>query len=333
MDLRQLRYFVAAADAGSLMKASKRLHVAQPALSVHLSNLEIELGVALVTRGQKGITLTEDGAILYERAISLLREYKEMVMLLKGRKQKPQGLVSIGLPSTLPAAVVTPLFRAVRDELPEVRLYIAEGSSALVYDWLHEGNVDLAVLYSLPDNGYLELTPLYMEDFCLVSAPQTAGGSGEIDFDSIFSYPIATGCGSTAWRKILDNIAAQHGKRLDVAIETESWSALRALALSGDCFSLMPRLCILQDVIEGRLVARKIVNPDIRACMSVATLSNKAMSLAARNVKEIIVEVFRLVAHELHLPSSAPPAAHLMHVAPSTLFPLPPVTRTEKTAH
>ena len=73
MEIRHLRYFVAMAETGSLMKASERLHVAQPALSVHLANLEAELGTTLVTRSNRGVELTPDGQFLYERAVALLK--------------------------------------------------------------------------------------------------------------------------------------------------------------------------------------------------------------------------------------------------------------------
>jgi hypothetical protein len=54
MDIRHMRYFVGVADAGSMIKASERLHVAQPSLSVHITNLEIELGVKLMQRSNRG---------------------------------------------------------------------------------------------------------------------------------------------------------------------------------------------------------------------------------------------------------------------------------------
>ena len=135
MELRHLRYFVGIVEAGSLTKASKQLHVAQPALSVHLSNLEVELGVKLVVRSNRGIELTEDGALLYERAQVMLRYHDEALSTLKRRHHSPKGSVSIGLPSTLPDMIAAQLYKLCREELPEVRLYIADtlGEMALWY--------------------------------------------------------------------------------------------------------------------------------------------------------------------------------------------------------
>ena len=73
MDLRQLRYFVGIVQAGSLSRAADQLHVAQSAISHHLASLESELGRQLVTRGPKGILLTEAGGVLYRHAEAILR--------------------------------------------------------------------------------------------------------------------------------------------------------------------------------------------------------------------------------------------------------------------
>ena len=73
MDLRQLRYFVGIVQAGSLSRAADQLHVAQSAISHHLASLESEVGRQLVTRGPKGILLTEAGGVLYRHAEAILR--------------------------------------------------------------------------------------------------------------------------------------------------------------------------------------------------------------------------------------------------------------------
>ncbi|MBC7286228.1 LysR family transcriptional regulator, partial [Hoeflea sp.] len=72
MDLRQLRYFQAIAETGSISAASQRLNVAQPALSLHLRNMEEHLGTRLVLRGPRGVQLTEAGEMLRARARRLL---------------------------------------------------------------------------------------------------------------------------------------------------------------------------------------------------------------------------------------------------------------------
>ena len=73
MELRQLEYFCAIADAGSINEAARRLHLSQPPLSYQLRQLEEELKVTLFQRTRRGVELTEAGRLLYDRASDLLR--------------------------------------------------------------------------------------------------------------------------------------------------------------------------------------------------------------------------------------------------------------------
>ncbi|MDD6693206.1 MAG: LysR family transcriptional regulator, partial [Olsenella sp.] len=68
MNLKQLEYFVAIAEEHQITAAARRLHISQPPLSYELSQLERELGVLLVTREARGVSLTDAGRVLYKRA-------------------------------------------------------------------------------------------------------------------------------------------------------------------------------------------------------------------------------------------------------------------------
>src|ERR1700691_6573267 len=96
MDLRQLRYFVGIVQAGSLSRAADQLHVAQSAISRHLASLESEVGRQLVTRGPKGILLTEAGGVLYRHAEAILRQVEFGKQDAVSAPKVPAGSVAIG---------------------------------------------------------------------------------------------------------------------------------------------------------------------------------------------------------------------------------------------
>src|SRR5208282_4287764 len=114
MDLRQLRYFVGIVQAGSLSRAADRLHVAQSAISHHLSSLEAELERQLVTRGPKGILLTEAGSVLYRHAEAILRHVEFAKQDAMSALNVPSGRVSIGFPVALASILAPELFVRVR---------------------------------------------------------------------------------------------------------------------------------------------------------------------------------------------------------------------------
>src|SRR5690606_20627663 len=97
MELRQLRYFVAASEAGSLLKASGRLHVAQPALGQQITALENELGARLLDRSSRGVTLTEAGKVFLEHARIVLADVEKARMAVRESTTAPSGEVALGL--------------------------------------------------------------------------------------------------------------------------------------------------------------------------------------------------------------------------------------------
>jgi LysR family transcriptional regulator, nitrogen assimilation regulatory protein len=327
MDIRHLRYFVGVADSGSLMKASERLHIAQPSLSVHLNNLEIELGVKLMQRSNRGVELTAEGQVLYDRATSLLRQYRETVESVKNLRARPSGTVSLGLPSSCSFILGAELYRRVRSELPDVTLYIADASTAMLYEWLVDGRVDFSILFSLPDDANLDCIPLQVEEFCLISRPDRTDESETIDFDRIFDRPLVVSCQSTTWRKILDDVAARHGKQFATPIETESISALKAIALAGEASGLVPLSSVRAEVERGLLRAQRLINPDIRGMLALVSLRSTQLNPTRRAIRDLVTEVVRnsnAWSADGNTPNSVTP---ILRTVPSAVLPSPTLKR------
>ena len=95
MDLRQLRYFVAIAETGNVRQAAERVRVAQSALSRHVRALEAELGVRLLDRHARGVSLTGAGERLNLRAVEILRRVDEMRAEIIAEGELPAGAVSV----------------------------------------------------------------------------------------------------------------------------------------------------------------------------------------------------------------------------------------------
>jgi len=147
MDIRILRYFLAVAEEGNITKAAARLHVSQPALSTQLAALEEELGHKLLERSARGITLTEKGITLRQRADDLVDLAERVEAEIKSSDTgEIVGTVSIG-------AGETPAFRFVAraaDELhrrnPKLCFSVSSGNGEDIVAHLREGTFDLGVL-------------------------------------------------------------------------------------------------------------------------------------------------------------------------------------------
>lgn len=146
LDLKQLRYFVAMVDAGSLSAAAAVLHVAQPALSHHLKNLETSLGKTLLRREARGIAPTPEGELLYRHAAGILRQTETLELMLRRTGDQLEGRVALGLPKTASALLSVPLFERARAIYPALALELVDGHSRELGRALLEGRLDLALL-------------------------------------------------------------------------------------------------------------------------------------------------------------------------------------------
>ena len=99
MDIRQMRYFVACVDAGSLSKAALALSISQPSLSQQIAEMESDLGVPLLVRSYSGVAPTEAGVTLYRHAQSIIRQIAQMRGDVKRGEHALSGQVAVGLPT------------------------------------------------------------------------------------------------------------------------------------------------------------------------------------------------------------------------------------------
>jgi DNA-binding transcriptional LysR family regulator len=159
--LRQLAYFVAVAEAGTLAGASATLHVSASALSLALDELERALDAQLtVRRRAHGIRLTPAGQETLRRARRLLREADELADAAGGDPGEVAGTVRVGCYTTLAPGLLPATIGRFTTRHPRARVEFVEGSQDVLQRGLLDGELDVAVLYDHRLDPVLELTPL-----------------------------------------------------------------------------------------------------------------------------------------------------------------------------
>ena len=147
MDLRILRYFLAVADEGNITRAAERLHVSQPALSTQLAALEDELGHKLLERSARGITLTEKGLALRQRADDLVDLAERVEAEIKASDtDEIVGTVSIGAGETPAFRFVARAAEELHRKNPKLCFSVSSGNGEDIVAHLREGTFDLGVL-------------------------------------------------------------------------------------------------------------------------------------------------------------------------------------------
>ena len=144
-ELRQLRSFVAVAEAGSFTRAAAGLHIAQQSLSQQMRTLELQLGVTLFERSARGTTLTGVGEVLLREARPVLAQADRAVEAVRRAARGEQGELRVGFLSSVANFVMPPLVRAFRDRHPGIALHTEELAIATLVAGLREGRLDAAL--------------------------------------------------------------------------------------------------------------------------------------------------------------------------------------------
>src|SRR5580658_8095401 len=122
MQYRQLRYYVKIVEAGSFSRAAALIHVAQPALSLQISELEDYLGVSLLQRSVRGVRPTVAGELFYREATAVLKHLEQIPGVVRSSKGVAQGVVALGLTSLLGADLVGKFVESCHEALQNVSL-------------------------------------------------------------------------------------------------------------------------------------------------------------------------------------------------------------------
>ena len=146
MELRQLRYLVALADEQHFTRAAAREHIAQPALSQQIRRLEQEVGLALVERTTRRVTVTEAGKTLVARARRILSEVDAANAEMQALAGVRTGHVSVGTMHTMGPVDVSLALAVFHERHPAVELTVREQSSEELAEMLRDDVLDLAFL-------------------------------------------------------------------------------------------------------------------------------------------------------------------------------------------
>lgn len=146
MELRVLRYFIAVANEQNISAAAKQLHLSQPTLSRQLQDLELELGTTLFVRGNRRITLTEEGIYLFNKAKEIVELTDKTESNLKGTKEEIGGEVYIGGGETKAMQFIAKTFKELLESHSNIRFHLYSGNADDITDKLDSGLLDFGIV-------------------------------------------------------------------------------------------------------------------------------------------------------------------------------------------
>lgn len=263
INFRQLAYFIKVVEAGNMTAAAELLKVAQPALGVQIRQLETELGVDLLVRHSRGVTPTQAGELLFQRARRILDEVEATQRELQAINAQTTDHVVLGMPPSIMMLLGPDILLDARRDMPNVSLSLVEERSAVLLDAMAKGHIDLLFGWNVADRADLQRTALLEEDLLLVTTPDLAGGIGPVSFAEALRHDLVIAGERGVIRNIVQSEARRLGLSLKLAFEVHSISSMKSLIGRASAATIMPYSLAPQEINAGTLVARRIERPAI----------------------------------------------------------------------
>ena len=165
--IKQLRYFVALEKHKHFGNAAKACFVSQSAFSVAIKELESQLGAQLVDRTNKSVTVTRTGREIASHARLCLRDIEHLTELARSNQSPLTGRLNLGIIPTIAPFMLPELLPKIRQDYPDLKLYLREDTTRALHTLLLEGELDL-ILIALPYKlSNVEVMPLFKDHFFL----------------------------------------------------------------------------------------------------------------------------------------------------------------------
>lgn len=162
MEIRTLRYFLAAAQEGNITRAADILHVTQPTLSRQMMDLEKELGTTLMLRGKNGLTLTDDGVFFKQRAEEIVELANRLGQAFVERNADVSGVISIGAAEAIGSRFFAKLIKQFSEKYPLVQFNLYNDMADYIQDRMDKGLIDVGLLLEPIDTSkydFIRLSP------------------------------------------------------------------------------------------------------------------------------------------------------------------------------
>ena len=167
--IRQLKYLIVLSETLNFRQASEKLFITQSTLSAGIKELEKALGVVLLERNKRSVRLTDIGAEVLDRALSIISQVDDLASITGPLKKPLSGNLKLGIIPTIAPFLLPIVIPALKSTYPQLKLYLREDFSARLLDQLKSGVLDFAVIALPYETGGLTVNRLFKDEFWWVA--------------------------------------------------------------------------------------------------------------------------------------------------------------------
>lgn len=242
MELRHLEYFRVVAEELHFRKAAERLFITQPPLTRQIKQLEEELGVLLFERSNKRVNLTPAGKYLFEETNKIFGGIDAIRMAMSQYSEGKGGELKIGFVSSTLFSKLSELLVALKGSFPQLKTRLYEVPTVKQIDAIEKGRLDVGILRAPVYSEYLEVVPLFKDDFVFVTSKNADKGGNAFTLADHKDKPFIffNKSYATAFFNKLMEICLRHGFKPDVVHEANNVHTIIRMVEQGLGVSILP---------------------------------------------------------------------------------------------
>ena len=288
--LKQIQTFMEVARQGSVSKAAERLFVTQPAVSMHIRQLEEAFGVALFEPHGRGIRLTDAGRAFADSAMRVMAELHELESLMAAHAGAKKGRFTLAVVSTAKYFVPMLLVRFA-EQFPDIEVVLHIENRENVLGLLARSEADLVIMGRAPANLATEAVAFATNPMGIIAPPQHAlAARKNIAFTALADHAFVVREAGSGTRAAMERLFEQHGIALKVAMEMPSNETIKQAVMAGMGLSFLSLRTVRQELAGGYLNVLDVQGMPLTGQWYVTHLAGKTLSPAAHAFKTFLIE-------------------------------------------
>jgi len=294
MEIRQLKAFLAIAEAKTFTAGARRVNVTQAAISMQIRQLEDEVGLQLFTRTPRRVIITEAGEYLLDRARKILREHDSALAEIAELSGAEHGRLRIGSASAEFTIQQLPrILQSIKKKYPNADLNVSAGTSQALVDKIMHGETDIAFV-SLPvDNSSIFTEQLFSDEIVAIVHPgHPCSGEKFISAAALAGEKLILGERGGNTRRMIDDFFNAANVRPNIVMELSRQEAINQMVENNLGVGIAGAKSVSKDIREGRLTSWLIEGAEIKWELGLARLRGGYYSPIAKEFVGFCKESF-----------------------------------------
>ena len=288
MELHTLQVFLTVATERSFSRAAEKMFRTQPAISLALQRLELELGEKLIDRTGKDLILTDAGRTVLEFARRFQSLKLELDNSLAELRDKSAGRLAIGANESTTLYLLQHIQR-YRELYPKIKVQVRRSLSSKIPDELIDGNLELGVISFDPADERIKSKVIYTDALAFVVSPRhrladkKAVSIADLGSEIFIAHNVVS-----PYRDLVLREFQTHKTPLNMSVEMPTIEAIRRLVQSNMGVAFLPRMCVEQEIEQKMLCEIRVKELHVERKIRLVYPARRALSHAARAFLEVL---------------------------------------------